>query len=302
MGNELRLLWRYRELLGILVQRDLKVRYKNSLLGFWWSLLNPLAQVFVITLFLKFLNAGAQTKNYHAYVFCAMLPWLFFQTGLMDSSLSLIVHHGLIRRTSFPREIIPLASVGANLIHLAMATGVFLAWMVVVALGWWLQTGQLDWTLQPTVVLAVIPLAGLLLLVVGISLILSVWALYYEDVRFLLQQGLAVLYWAVPVLYFADLILFRVGSGERGRLLYTLYMLNPLAAFITAFRKLTLPPTVLTIAPPAGQPGEVIVYRVPGMSGEDWLFLGIALLVSAGVALFGYRYFSARKWKLAERA
>lgn len=298
MWDELRELWRYRELLGILVQRDLKVRYRNSQLGFWWSLLNPLVQVLVITLVLQFLSVGARTKNYHAYVFCALLPWLFFQSGLMDASYSLILHHGLIRRTSFPREIIPLASLLGNLIHLLLATVVFLAYLAGVPVFWWLMSGSFDWAIQPTVFLTLIPLLGLFLLATGIGLVVSVWALYFEDVRFLLQNGLAVVYWLLPVLYFAELIPLKV-PGEQGRLLHTVYMLNPLAAFVVSIRKLTLPTAEFTITV---SPGRVLTGQTTAMAGEDWLFLAIALLLSAATALLGYRYFVARKWSLAERA
>src|SRR5690349_17515854 len=106
MREQFQELWRYRELLIILVQRDLKVRYKNSILGFGWSLINPLVQVLTIALVFKVLGliGGAnQPKNVSAYLFCATLPWLFFSTAVMDSSLALAHYHSLMKRVYFPR-------------------------------------------------------------------------------------------------------------------------------------------------------------------------------------------------------
>jgi lipopolysaccharide transport system permease protein len=284
----LREIWAYRELLIILVQRDLKVRYKNSVLGFGWSLLNPLAQVLIITMVLKFLMA-AKAPNYHAYVFCAMLPWIFFSTAIMDSSSSLLQYQNLIRRTYFPREIIPLAVVAANLIHFLLATVVFLLYITANSLFWWGLRGQLDWAIQPTVLLIPLPILGLTLLVSGLAMFVSVWTLYFEDIRFLTDSALKMLYWLVPVLYFSDIIL-ELNPQGRGGLFYTLYMLNPLSGFMTAFRKLTLPPTLM--------PGQSIPSSP--MGGTEWLFLAAAFLTSGLLLWLGMRYYGARKWALAE--
>jgi ABC-type polysaccharide/polyol phosphate export permease len=292
--TDLRELLKYRELLHILVQRDLKVRYKNSALGFGWSLVNPLAQVVIITIVIQFLMR-VEIKNYHAYVFCATLPWLFFSTALMDSSFSLVGCYNLIRRTYFARELVPISAVAANAVHFVLATGVFLLYMAAGSIFFWITRGVFDFSIQPTFFLILIPMAGLTLLVAGISFFLSVWTLAFEDVRYLLDSVLKILYWVVPVIYFPDVILHQV-PGASGQLWYSLYMLNPLSAYITAFRKLTLAPTQLL---GAGEPGQVIMTTPMGPS--EWLFLGIALLTSLGVFLAGYRYFASRKWKLAER-
>lgn len=292
MLSDFREIWRYRELLFLLVRRDLKVRYKNSILGFGWSFLNPLVQVLVITLVLQFLWGGG-AKSYHAYVLCATLPWLFFSTAIMDSCASLPAYFSLIRRIYFPREIIQLAVIIANLVHFLMALAVFIVYMGANWLFWQVMGDRGSFPLLPTLLLVPIPILGLTLLVTGLSMFLSVWALYYEDVRFIADNGLKVLYWLVPVVYFADLILFR-DPWSRGKLVYTLYMLNPLACYVSVFRKLALPPTQI----PSG--GDRVLITA-GMTPEDWGFLGIALILSALLAYAGQRYFSSRKWKLAER-
>src|SRR5712692_10666919 len=104
MLAELKELYRFRELLWILVLRDLKVRYKNSALGFLWSLINPAVQVAVISFVVKnFIKM--EVPNLSAYIFCAFLPWSFFQLALLDTSHSLIVNERLMKKVYFPREI-----------------------------------------------------------------------------------------------------------------------------------------------------------------------------------------------------
>ncbi|MGQ9902620.1 MAG: ABC transporter permease, partial [Fimbriimonadales bacterium] len=108
MRELVRELWAYRELLGTLVVRELRVRYKNSVLGFFWSLLNPLATVLVMTIVFKYVM-GMRIANYSAYILAAYLPWTFFQFALLDSSQTILVYMQVIRKIYFPRVLLPLA-------------------------------------------------------------------------------------------------------------------------------------------------------------------------------------------------
>lgn len=282
----------------MLVQRDLKVRYKNSVLGFGWSLINPLVQVVIITLVMQHVM-HVSIPNFHAYVFCATLPWLFFNTAIMDTSMSLVTFYHLMRRTYFARELLPLAAVIANLIHFFLATGVFIAYMLLNTLFHGVQYGHFEMPLQWSAPLVVIPMLGLTLLVVGISLFLSVWTLYFEDIRFLADSALRILYWALPVLWFPEMVASRTDPDWRKRLFYYFCLLNPLSIFITAFKKLMMVPTKLPGPPgPNGLPTLVITQA---LSAQEWGFLLLALATSAGIAVLGHRFFSVWKWKLAER-
>lgn len=291
LAAELKELWSYRELLWILFRRDLSVRYKNSVLGFAWSLINPLLQVAVITIVLKYV-LRIDIPNYSAYIFCAFLPWSFFQLALLDASTSLLFHERLIKKVYFPREIIPLSLVLSNLFHFVLATLVFFLIMAALPFVWWPVTGRFEWTLQPTALLAPVAMAVEFLLVAGLSLYVAATNVFYEDVRYLLTVGLSVLYYLVPVIYFAEFL------GHTNQLppewrqaVYTVYMLNPLSAIITAFRKWILPPTYFS--------GFEI--RTQPMTGGDWAFLGAAVVTSVLVGVAGYSYFNRRKWRFAER-
>jgi ABC-2 type transport system permease protein len=195
-----------------------------------------------------------------------------------------------LRKTYFPREIIPIASVIANLIHFGLSTVVLFLYLVGISVFHWIASGSFNLPILGTAFLVPLPMLGLAILVTGLSLFVSVWTLYFEDVRYLMDSGLKILYWLVPVIYFSDAILEQNPRG-MGKLLYTVYMLNPLSGFITAFRKLTLVPTKML--------GTQSV--TPPMGGNEWFYLGVGFLTSLLILALGLRYFGARKWSLAER-
>ncbi|MBI3911089.1 MAG: ABC transporter permease [Armatimonadetes bacterium] len=285
--SDLRELWRFRELLLILVQRDLKVRYKNSFLGFGWSLINPLLQVIVITFVLKiFLRVGV--ANYSAYIFCAFLPWSFFQLSLLDASNSLAFQERLLKKVYFPREILPLACVLSNLVHFLLALGVFLVYLAALPLFTWFTGGKFVWTIQPTVFFTPVVIVILFLLSAGLSLVAAALNLFYEDVRFLLTVGLNILYYLVPIIYFPELV-----ARALPHRLYAIYMLNPLSPLISAFRKWVLPPTNISIGGTHA--------ATSGITATDGAYLLVAAVVSVLVAAAGYAFFNARKWQFAER-
>jgi lipopolysaccharide transport system permease protein len=275
--TELRELYRFRELLWILVLRDLKVRYKNSALGFAWSLINPVIQVAVISIVVKeFMRVNV--PNLSAYIFCAVLPWSFFQLALLDASHSLIVNERLMKKVYFPREIIPLSLILSNLIHLLLAIVVFLAYLLL-----WVQA-----PLLPT--LAYIPFLILieLLLITGIALVVAGVSVFYEDVKHLMVALLQVLYFAVPVIYFVEQAQ-KSDLVKRNPMLFDLYMLNPLVTIITAFRTWMLQPIWL--------PTEGV--RTSDHVPMDYLLFTV--VVSFATAVIGYALFNRMKWSFVER-
>lgn len=277
MLAELRELFRFRELLWILVLRDLKVRYKNSALGFAWSLINPIIQVAVISVVVRQVMR-VEVPNLSAYIFCAFLPWSFFQLALMDTSHSLIVNERLMKKVYFPREIIPLSLVVSNLIHLLLAIGVFLVYLVV-----WVGA-----PLLPT--MGFIPLMILVefLLIAGLSLVIAGVSVFYEDVKYLMTALLQVLYFAVPVIYFTEQVR-RAPLFRNNELLFDLYMLNPLVTIITAFRAWMLQPTYLPD------------WKVSTSSSVPPGYLLFTVVISFLVAVAGYALFNRMKWSFVER-
>lgn len=289
MWAELRELWRYRELLLTYVLRDLRVRYKNSALGFFWSLLNPLATVLVMTVVFKHIM-GFSNPNYSAYLLAAYLPWVFFQMTLMDSSQCILLNMPVIRKVYFPREILPLTAVCANLVHFLLALFVFFCYLLVV----WLLNPQISpfsWK-----ALWVFPLIlGHGALAAGLALFVSALNTFYEDVKYILGVVLYLLFFLCPVIYFSENVAnSQLIAPEHRRAVYVAYHLNPVAMYLTAYRKVLLPEQ------------GVQMRSVRGTDSFEALPLEGGLLASAVglsvVALVGgYAYFNRRKWEFVER-
>lgn len=284
MISELKELYKYRDLLVQLVVRDLKVRYKNSVLGFFWSLINPLVLVATITIVFKYVMR-MEIPNYSAYVLVAYLPWMFFQMSLMDASQSVLAHHDLLKKVYFPREVLPLSMVIANLIHFLLALVVFFVYLLI--LGTPIVIG---WAMLP--ILVVIEL----LLITGISLFISCLNVFYEDIKYIVSVLLNILFYLTPIIYMSEMVYTRLPTAKK-ELFFTLYQLDPLNAIIMAFRKLLLVP----YSPPSGKTSMLVQQSIPTDMPLDFRFLLIAGVVSLLIAVLGYAYFNARKWGFAEQ-
>jgi ABC-type polysaccharide/polyol phosphate export permease len=276
MLGDLKELWNYRDLVKSLVVRDLTVRYKNSVLGFFWSLANPLVQVATITIIFKYVLAIG-IPNYSAYVLCAFLPWMFFQLSLSDAGESVLRQYDLLRKVYFPREALTIASVIANLIHLALALGVFFIYLL--ALGVAVEPG---WLLLPVCVLFNF------FLVLGLAFFVSALSVFYEDMRYLVNVATNLFFYCCPIIYVSEQILFssKIPAGLRERI-WEVYHWNPMATFIEGYRQLLLPRFT-----GAG------ITDVP----LDWRHIALAGVVSFVLMVAGYAFFNSRKWRFAERS
>lgn len=287
MLAELKELWRFRELLLSLIERDLRIRYKNSFFGFFWSLLNPLVTVLVMTVVFKYLLVN-ETPNLSAYILAAYLPYLFFQLSLMDASQSVIAALPVVKKVYFPREVLPLATVGSNFVHFLLALGVFFAYLLSI----WLRNPQISpfsWSMLLLPLLLVINLA----LSAGLALIVSALNTFYEDVKYLVGVGLYLLFFLSPIMYFSENV-YYAPVAERAPWVYVLYHLNPVAMLATAYRKVLVAPQPVQV----GADGRsIMVDPLP----LDWTLLGCSALVSFCLLALGYALFNRLKWRFVER-
>ncbi|MBX7134688.1 MAG: ABC transporter permease [Fimbriimonadaceae bacterium] len=284
MKKDLAELWRFRELLFAMVEREIRIRYKNSALGFFWSLLNPLITVLVMTAVFKYVMNN-NTPNFSAYILAAYLPYLFFQLTLLDSAQSVLASLPVVRKVYFPREILPLASILSNFIHFLLAILVFFVYLLVVYL--------LDPRVSPFTWQVLILPALLLInfaLVTGLSLIISALNTFYEDVKYIVSVLLYLLFFLSPIMYFSETVLYSGGLGGRNQLIYTLYHLNPIAMLCTAYRKVLVPPQEVQV-------GSAFYPALP----LDWGLLGITAVVSITLLVVGYAVFNRMKWRFVER-
>lgn len=279
MIEELRELFRYRDLIIQLVVRDLRVRYKNSVFGFFWSLLNPLLLVATITVIVKYVMR-LDIPDYSAYLLVAYLPWMFFSMSLLDASQAVILHYDLLKKVYFPREVLPLSIVISNLIHFLLALAIFFAYL-------YLYVGT---SFQSTVFILPLLIFVEFALIIGLSLFISCLNVFYEDVKYVVQMLLQVLFYMTPIMYLSEMVRQALYHSDKYKahagLLYNMYMLNPLNALIIAYRKYILPPY---------SHGNNV--DIP----YDIRYLLAAAVLSFMICILGYRFFNRRKWIFAER-
>jgi lipopolysaccharide transport system permease protein len=210
-------LWEYRELLYFLVWRDVKVRYKQAALGAAWAILQPVLTMLVFSLFFgRLAKIPSDGIPYPLFSFAALLPWNFFAVSLAQSSNSVVGSSNLITKVYFPRLAIPLASVLAGLVDLAIAGGVFICLM---AYYHRMPTAHIVW-LPFFIILE-------LLAAVGVGFWLSALNVKYRDVRYLVPFLVQFWMFASPIVYSSSLV------PARWR---TLYALNPMVGVVDGFR------------------------------------------------------------------
>ena len=216
-GLDLRELWRYRELLYFLIWRDVKVRYKQTLLGATWAVLQPLVTMVVFSIIFGGLVAvPSDGIPYPVFAFAGLVPWTFFAVGLGQAAGSLVESQNLLRKVYFPRPILPIAAALAGLVDVAIAFVALLAMMLVFRI------------VPGFEILAVIPLLGLALItVLGVGLWFAALNVRYRDVRYLVGFLLQAWLFVTPVAYPASLI------DEPWR---TIYGLNPMVGVVEGFR------------------------------------------------------------------
>jgi len=186
-------LFRYRGLIWSLVTRDLKARYRGSVLGFFWSFVNPLLLLLIYSfIFTKVLpNETKGVQPYGVFMFCGILPWTWFATSLTDASGSLIAGGNLIKKVLFPAEVLPLVSVLANMAHFCFGLPILFLFLIVS--GHYPDALDLVW----------FPIAVLVQLVFtsGLALILAALTVHFRDIRDLLANILTLWFFATPIIY-----------------------------------------------------------------------------------------------------
>ncbi len=216
-------IWRYRELLVNLVRKDLKVRYKNSSLGVIWSMVNPMMYLVVFyVVFQLVLKAGI--PYFPVFLLSGLLAWNLFSASLAGSTGSITGNASLVNKVWFPREILPLATIGANFVHFLIQAGVLVVALVVFRF-------DIDWG---SVWLVVPALIALLLLTAALSIFLAAANVYARDTQHLLELALLAWIWMTPIIYQWDLQARVI--AERGWS-PMLTLLNPMTSIVLAFHR-----------------------------------------------------------------
>lgn len=276
-ATSVRDIWAHRELLGLLVRRELKSRYKDSSLGLLWSLFKPLVQLAIYYFAIgQILGAARSVPDFGIFVFIGLTMWGLFSEIISTCTTSILGNAGLVKKVYLPREIFPLASVGGALFN-------FLVQAIVLVLG--------------IIFLASVPFSGkdlllvplsILLLVVfstAIGLILGALNVYFRDIQHFVEIGTMVLFWASPIVYSFTFVQNKL----QGNWLEQLYLSNPVTLAVLGMQKALWS---------AGQAGT-------GAQQQAWpdnleLRLAVALLISVILLWLGQRIFSRLQGNFAQ--
>lgn len=210
-------LWLYRELLFFLTWRDIKIRYKQTMLGFTWAILQPVMTMIVFSLFFgKLAKMPSEGIPYPIFNFTALLPWQFFEQSITISANSLVTNANMVTKVYFPRLFVPISSVFSGLVDFAVAFLVLIAMMIF-------------YKITPTIGVLLLPFFLLLAFItaMGVSLWVSALNVKYRDVRYIVPFLARFWFFATPIAYSSTLL-------EEPWL--TLYGLNPMVGVVEGFR------------------------------------------------------------------
>ncbi|MGZ4474948.1 MAG: ABC transporter permease, partial [Nocardioides sp.] len=217
-------IWRYRELLTGLVRKELKVKYKGSALGFFWSLLRPMLMLAIYYIAIgKFL--ASPIPGFVVFLFSGLVAWTFFSDVVNGATSSITGNGGLIKKVYFPREILPLSVVGGALVQFAL--------MLLVLFGMVFATGR---SLEPgKLLLLPVSLVALILFSTAVALIMSAANVYLRDTQHLVEVGLLLWFYMTPILYSIGMVQQKVASA--GVVVEQVFLANPLAIVAFGFQE-----------------------------------------------------------------
>lgn len=193
MLKNLRNLLKYRQLIQSLVARELKARYRASVLGFFWSFINPLLLLLIYTLVFSYVlvSRDPNVRPYPLFLFCGILPWTWFSSSLLESSNVLIAGGNLIKKVLFPAEVLPIVTVLANMVHFLLALPILVIFLIYYQAP--LQLSEVVWF--PVVVIVQ------LVLTLGLALIVSALTVHFRDFKDILSNLVTLWFFATPIIY-----------------------------------------------------------------------------------------------------
>ena len=187
-------LYEYRELLKTSIKKDIRGRYKNSILGVFWSFLNPLLQLAVYAIVFP-LIMKSDIPNYTVFVCCGLIPWTFFSTAISRTSFAMVENGNIIKKVYFPREILPISIVTSELVNFFISTIIILAFVIAYGMGF-------SWYIVFYPVILIVQYV----LLIGISLLVSSLTVYFRDLQHFIGILLQLLFYATPIVYGMDII------------------------------------------------------------------------------------------------
>ena len=213
--NIFKKIYNYRELLKTNVKKEIRGRYKNSILGVMWSFLNPLLQLAVYAVIFGALLAGGD-PTYHIYICVALIPWTYFTTTITQAAFTVIGNADIIKKVYFPREILPISVVTSGAVNFMISTIIILGFLFMAGLG-----------ITPYILLYPVILLIQYLLLIGIAFIVSSITVYFRDLEHIIGVVLMAAFYGTPIVYKLE---------QLPENLQVLMNLNPMTHLINAYR------------------------------------------------------------------
>ena len=188
-------LYDYRELLKTSISKDVRGKYKNSILGVVWSFLNPLLQIAVYALVFPLLMRGGGIDNYTVFICCGLIPWTFFSSAISRTAFTIIENGNIVKKVYFPREILPISVVTSEAINFAISTLIIIAFVIGYGVG-----------ITKYVIFYPLILLIQYFLLIGISFIVSSVTVFFRDLQHFIGIALQLLFYATPIVYASNTI------------------------------------------------------------------------------------------------
>lgn len=283
-------MWTYRNLLLNLTKRDLRIRYKESVLGFLWTLLNPL--MFLVIFYIVFVLIVPQgIPNFVVFFLSGLLPWTMFQNSMMMTTNAVVGGAPLLKRVAFPREVLPLAVIGANIFTFFLQMIVLLA--VLLAMRYNFYSGYLI-LIVPAFIVEV-------LLLVGLALIFSALTVYLRDIIHFMELATLFWFWVTPVVYPVAQVYKRFAGHHWP---FGLVLLNPMVVPVLAFQR-AFYNAISPLGPVKSPTGKITGYS-PVHILHNWSMmwylknLGILAIVGVIMIWIGFAIFGKAEGNFAE--
>ena len=271
-------IYRYRALIQALVSRELKARYRGSVLGFFWSLLNPLLLMLVYWLvFSIYMRFGM--NNYHVFLFCGLLPWIWFSSSMLEGGNSIMSGASLVKKVLFPAEVLPIVVIISNFVHFLLALPILLFFVFVSGIG-------LSWNICAFPVVILVQA----LFTLGLVLLMAALSVHYRDIQQIMNNVLTLWFFLSPIIYPVH------GLPAAANKVMFLMKLNPMFHIMVGYHHVFLQKMNVGQEVTTGQ----VTTLYPFDQGLPWMgLLGVSVF-SIFLLFFAYKVFNRLKVSFSE--
>jgi ABC-2 type transport system permease protein len=290
LGQRLKDLWINRDLLVLLTRTELKVKYKGSVLGYVWSMLNPALVLAIYFVVFSIISKNGQ-PHFAIWLFAGLLVWNLFNGAAMSATSVVVGKAGIVKKVAFPRELLALSVVGVAIIMFVIQVGVLILALLIFGI-------VPDFTFVPLLPLA---LVALIVFTGAVSIFLSAVNVYLRDTQHLTEVALMAWFWGTPIVYTYGLIATKVSAHPSVIWLKYVYLCNPVTPIVMTFQRAIYGKDQYTTTNPATGAVTGVYHILPSWGVGTYAgLLGVVLAVSVGLFLLALIVFGRLEGNFAE--